>query len=140
MALELSQFARSLSVETAFSVLAVAKSLKAAGKDVVELEIGDSPFASTASAKSTGMDAIRDDQSHYCPSPGLPVFREAAAKFVADEFGIPAKADNVVVAPGAKVFEQYFCEAFVNPGDGVLVFSPYFPTYVPNILRRGGRP
>lgn len=140
MALELSQFARSLSVETAFSVLAVAKSLKATGKDVVELEIGDSPFASTASAKSTGMDAIRDDQSHYCPSPGLPVFREAAAKFVADEFGIPAKAENVVVAPGAKVFEQYFCEAFVNPGDGVLVFSPYFPTYVPNILRRGGRP
>lgn len=48
--------------------------------------------------------------------------------------------NNVCVAPGAKVFEQYFCEAFVNPGDGVLVFSPYFPTYLPNILRRGGRP
>ncbi len=140
MTLQLSQFAQSLSVETAFSVLAVAKALKAAGKDVVELEIGDSPFASTASAKSTGIDAIRDDQSHYCPSPGLPVFREAAAKFVSDEFGIPAKAENIIVAPGAKVFEQYFCEAFVNPGDGVLVFSPYFPTYVPNILRRGGRP
>ncbi|MBI1345672.1 aminotransferase class I/II-fold pyridoxal phosphate-dependent enzyme [bacterium] len=140
MTLSLSEFAKSLTVETAFSVLAVAKSLKAAGKDVVELEIGDSPFESTASAKSTGIDAIRENQSHYCPSPGLPVFREAAAKFVSDEFGIPAKAENIVVAPGAKVFEQYFCEAFVNPGDGVLVFSPYFPTYVPNILRRGGRP
>jgi aspartate aminotransferase len=140
MPLELSEFARSLSVETAFSVLAVAKQLKAAGKDVVELEIGDSPFPSTASAKSTGMDAIRDDQSHYCPSPGLPAFREAAARFVEQEFRIPATAENVIVAPGAKVFEQYFCEAFVNPGDGVLVFSPYFPTYVPNILRRGGRP
>lgn len=140
MVLQLSQFAQSLTVETAFSVLAVAKALKAKGKDVVELEIGDSPFASTASAKSTGMEAIRDDQSHYCPSPGLPVFREAAANFVAREFGIPAQAENIVVAPGAKVFEQYFCEAFVNPGDGVLVFSPYFPTYIPNILRRGGRP
>lgn len=140
MVLQLSQFAQSLTVETAFSVLAVAKALKAKGKDVVELEIGDSPFASTASAKSTGMEAIRDDQSHYCPSPGLPAFREAAANFVAREFGIPAQAENIVVAPGAKVFEQYFCEAFVNPGDGVLVFSPYFPTYIPNILRRGGRP
>lgn len=140
MSLQLSEFARSLTVETAFSVLAVAKALKATGKDVVELEIGDSPFASTASAKSTGIDAIRDDQSHYCPSPGLPAFREAAAKFVSDEFRIPAQSENVIVAPGAKVFEQYFCEAFVNPGDGVLVFSPYFPTYVPNILRRGGRP
>jgi aspartate aminotransferase len=140
MPLTLSDFARSLSVETAFSVLAVAKQLKAAGKDVVELEIGDSPFPSTASAKSTGVEAIRGDQSHYCPSPGLPVFREAAAAFVKREFGIPAAAENIIVAPGAKIFEQYFCEAFINPGDGVLVFSPYFPTYVPNILRRGGRP
>uniref|UniRef100_A0A7C2JZI6 Aminotransferase class I/II-fold pyridoxal phosphate-dependent enzyme n=1 Tax=Schlesneria paludicola TaxID=360056 RepID=A0A7C2JZI6_9PLAN len=139
MPLPLSDFAKSLTVETAFSVLAVAKQLKAAGKDVVELEIGDSPFESTASAKSTGIDAIKDNQSHYCPSPGLPVFREAAAKFVRDEFGIPAEAKNVVVGPGAKVFEQFFCEAFVNPGDGVLVFSPYFPTYIPNIARRGGR-
>ncbi|HUQ70335.1 MAG TPA: aminotransferase class I/II-fold pyridoxal phosphate-dependent enzyme, partial [Planctomycetaceae bacterium] len=123
MPLQLSDFAKSLTVETAFSVLAIAKQLKAAGKDVVELEIGDSPFESTAAAKSTGIDAIKDNQSHYCPSPGLPVFREAAAKFVRDEFGIPAESKNVVVAPGAKVFEQYFCEAFVNPGDGVLVFS-----------------
>ena len=37
------------------------------------------------------------------------------------------------------MFEQFFCEAFLNPGDGVLVFSPYFPTYLPNIERRGAR-
>jgi aspartate aminotransferase len=49
-------------------------------------------------------------------------------------------ADNVVVGPGAKVFEQFFCEAFLNPGDEVLVFSPHFPTYVPNIERRLGQP
>lgn len=139
MPVMLSQFARTLTVESAFSVLAVAKALKAAGKDVVELEIGDSPFSSTASAKAEGIQAIQQDQSHYCPSPGLTAFRETAARFVQNEFGIPATAENIVVAPGAKVFEQYFCEAFVDPGDGVLVFSPYFPTYLPNIQRRGGR-
>jgi aspartate aminotransferase len=140
VAVELSDFARSLTVETAFTVLAVAKSLKARGKDVVELEIGDSPFDSTAAARAGGIEAIEANQSHYCPSPGIPQFREAAAEFVRGEFGIPAQADNVVAGPGAKVFEQFFCEAFLNPGDGVLVFSPYFPTYVPNILRRGARP
>ena len=41
--------------------------------------------------------------------------------------------------PGAKNFEQLFCEAFLNPGDGVLVFSPHFPTYPPNIFRRNAR-
>ncbi|MBM81208.1 MAG: aminotransferase [Planctomycetaceae bacterium] len=139
MSATLSEFSKSLSVETAFTVLAVAKQLKAAGKDVVELEIGDSPFDSTANAKSTGISAINDNQSHYCPSPGIPEFREAAANFVREEFQIPAESNNVVAGPGAKVFEQFFCEAFLNPNDGVLVFSPYFPTYVPNIERRNAR-
>jgi aspartate aminotransferase len=44
-----------------------------------------------------------------------------------------------VVASGAKPFEQYFAEAVLDPGDGVLVFSPQFPTYVPNLQRRGAR-
>ncbi len=137
---QLSDFASSLTVETAFTVLAVAKSLQAGGKDVVELEIGDSPFDSTAAARAGGIRAIEENQSHYCPSPGIAPFREAAANFVKDEFGIPAEAENIVAGPGAKVFEQFFCEAFLNPNDGVLVFSPYFPTYLPNILRRGARP
>lgn len=139
MIVQLSEFARSLNVETAFTVLAAAKKLKAAGKDVVELEIGDSPFNSTESARQYGLQAIHDNQSHYCPSPGLPEFREAAARFVKSEFSIPASAENVAVGPGAKVFEQFFCECFLNPGDGCLVFSPYFPTYLPNIQRRGAR-
>ena len=44
-----------------------------------------------------------------------------------------------MVASGAKPFEQYFAEALLDPGDGVLVFSPHFPTYVPNLERRGAR-
>ena len=139
MPARISDFARSLSVETAFTVLALARQLKAAGKDVVELEIGDSPFDSTAAARAGGMQAIESNQSHYCPSVGLPEFRAAAAAFVREEFAIPAEPNNIVAGPGAKVFEQFFCEAFLNPGDGVLVFSPYFPTYLPNIERRGAR-
>jgi aspartate aminotransferase len=129
-----------LTVETAFNVLAMARTLKAAGKDVVELEIGDSPFDSTAAARAGGIAAIENNQSHYCPSPGIPEFRKAAADFVRSEFDIPAQAENIVAGPGAKVFEQFFCEAFLNAGDGVLVFSPYFPTYIPNIERRAARP
>jgi aspartate aminotransferase len=117
----------------------MARSLKAQGKDVVELEIGDSPFDSTASARAGGVEAIHNNQSHYCPSPGIPEFRQAAAEFVRAEFDVPAEAPNIVAGPGAKVFEQFFCEAFLNPGDGVLVFSPYFPTYLPNIERRAAR-
>lgn len=135
-----SSFARSLSTETAFDVLAVAKRLKAAGKDVIELQIGDSPFPSTRSALAAGKKAIDEGATHYCPSMGWPAFREVIADSVKREFGIQAKAENVVVGPGAKVFETYFCELFIEPGDEVLLFSPQFPTYEPNIARRGGVP
>src|SRR3954471_5215360 len=133
----LSTFAQGLSTETAFDVLAVARRLKAQGKDVIELQIGDSPFNSTAGALEAGLDAIRANQTHYCPSLGLLSFREAVAANYQKEYGIKIGPENVVVGPGAKVFEQFFCEAFLNPGDEVLCFSPQFPTYLPNIQRRG---
>jgi aspartate aminotransferase len=135
----LSSLARNLTAETAFTVLATARALVAQGKSVVELEIGDSPFPSTPHAKEAGIRAIEANETGYCPSLGLPEFRAAAARFVATEFGLPVGAENVVVAAGAKPFELYFAEAVLEPGDGVLVFSPQFPTYVPNIERRGAR-
>jgi len=134
-----SQFAESVTAETAFTVLAVARRLAAAGKDVIELEIGDSPFPSSPSAVEAGIQAIRDGHCRYAPSMGLPEFRQAASAYVNREYGLSTTADNVVAGPGAKNFEQLFCEAFLNPGDAVLVFSPYFPTYPPNIARRGAR-
>jgi aspartate aminotransferase len=139
MTTTLSQFARGLSTETAFDVLAVARRLKAQGKDVIELQIGDSPFNSTQSALEAGVAAIRQNQTHYCPSAGLMSFRDTVAANYYKEYGVQITAENVVVGPGAKVFEQFFCEAFLDPGDAVLVFSPHFPTYGPNIERRGGR-
>ncbi len=139
MAVSFSSFTRGIVAETAFTVLAAAKKLKAAGKDVVELEIGDSPFGTTRAAAAAGIDAIRGGQTHYCPSDGLPDFRAAAAEFVSREFGIAATVENIVAGHGGKIFQTLFCEAFVSPGDGVLVFEPYFPTFLPNIERRGGR-
>ncbi|HUR54799.1 MAG TPA: aminotransferase class I/II-fold pyridoxal phosphate-dependent enzyme, partial [Gemmataceae bacterium] len=136
----LSAFASGLTAETAFDVLAVAKRLKSGGKDVIELQIGDSPFPSTASALKAGKDAIDAGLTRYCPSMGLDDFRQTIARTVRAEFGIEAGPENVVVAPGAKPFEQLFCEAFLEAGDAVMVFQPAFPTYEPNIARRGAVP
>ena len=136
MNVTLSRLASTLQVETAFDVLAVARRLKAQGKDVVELQIGDSPFTTTENARQAGIKAIENNETHYCPSSGLTSLRETIARTASEELGISVTADHVVVGPGAKVFEQFFCEAVLNAGDDVLVFSPCFPTYPPNIARR----
>ena len=122
-----STFASTVQGETAFTVLAVAKRLLAAGKDVIELEIGDSPFPTSPAALDAGIRAVHDGHTHYGPSLGMPDFRAAAAAYLERQYGLPVTAAHVVVGPGAKIYEQFFCEAFVNPGDGVLVFSRTSP-------------
>src|SRR3954469_13309473 len=97
----LSSFARGLVAETAFDVLAVARRLRAAGKDVIELQIGDSPFPSPRHAVAAGLRAIESGATHYGPSPGLPDFREAIARNYRAEFGVEVTAENVTVGPGA---------------------------------------
>lgn len=139
MSISFSHFARGVEAEGAFEVLALAKALIAAGKDVIELEIGDSPFPTPAAAAAAGIAAIEQDHCHYAPSAGIVEFRTAASAYVNREFDLATTAENIVAGPGAKTFQTLFAEAILNPGDGVLVFSPYFPTYPPNIHRRGAR-
>jgi aspartate aminotransferase len=139
MTLNFTKFAAGIKTEGAFDVLVAARRMKAQGKDVVELEIGDAPFPTTSHAAAAGAKAIADDLCHYGPSAGLPEFRAAAAEYVNAEHGLNVKAENVVAGPGGKTFQTFFCEAFLEPGDGALVFSPHFPTYGPNIARRGAR-
>jgi aspartate aminotransferase len=136
----LSSLVTNFTAESAFTVLALARTLKAAGKDVVELEIGDSPFPTPPHARSAGIRAIEDNLTGYGPSLGIADFREIAARWVGQEFGITAGPENIVVGSGGKPFEQYFAEAFLEPDDGVLIFSPHFPPYIPNLQRRGARP
>ena len=136
MPVSFSHFAQTVCVETAFTVLRIAKELQARGKDVIELEIGDSPFATTPAATAAGIEAIEAGRTHYCPSSGLEPFRAAAAAMVHREFNIDVRPEHIVAGPGAKIFELLFCEAFLDADDGVLVFSPYFPTYLSNIARR----
>ena len=133
------RFSSTVQPEGAFTVLAAARRVAAAGKDVIELEIGDSPFPSPEAAVDAGAGALRAGRTTYGPSAGLPEFRAAAADYVNREHGLSVTADHVIAGPGAKTFEQLFCDTFVERGDGVLVFSPYFPTYAANIQRREAR-
>src|SRR5215218_3811856 len=91
-----SKFASSVGVESAFTVLAVAKKLMAAGKDVIELEIGDSPFATppkAIDAGDAGLAASRAGLTQYGRLLGIMEFREAAAEYGNREYGLVVTAD-----------------------------------------------
>ena len=122
-----SQFASSVGVESAFSVLAVAKRLMAAGKDVIELEIGDSPFATPPKAIEAGVQAIRDGHSRYGPSLGIMEFRKAAAEYVNREYGLSVTGDHVVAGPGREELRAALLRGVSEPRRRRAGLQPALP-------------
>ena len=131
---------KTLETETAFEVLAKAKTLEKQGKNIVHLEIGEPDFDTPQSIKDAAAKALKDGYTHYSPSAGLPEFREVIAQYVSKTRRIDAEADEVVVTPGAKPIMFFSIFALVNPGEEVLYPNPGFPVYESLINFVEGKP
>src|SRR5712691_10942931 len=91
-----------LGTETAFDVLARARSLEAQGRRVLHLEIGEPDFPTPPNIVEAGIRALRDGATRYGPPPGLPQLREAICERVRKDVGVVADPGDVVITPGAK--------------------------------------
>jgi aspartate aminotransferase len=118
-----------LGTESAFEVLGMARALEAEGRKVIHLEIGEPDFDTPAHISEAAGRAIRDGHTHYCPAPGLPELREAAAGFFARTRGVEVPADRVVVTPGSKPVMFFAIMALCQEGDEVIYPDPGFPMY-----------
>jgi aspartate/methionine/tyrosine aminotransferase len=129
-----------LGTETAFSVLAKAKTLEARGREIIHLEIGEPDFDTAEHIVEAGCRALRDGQTHYTPTAGIPELREAIAEDVARSRGIEIGPEQVVVTPGGKPIMFFTILALVEEGDEVLLPNPAFPIYESMVNFAGGRP
>jgi aspartate aminotransferase len=129
-----------LGTETAFSVLARAKELERSGLDVVHLEIGEPDFATPPHVCDAATRALRDGETHYCASAGLPELREAAAEYLARSRGVEVDPANVLIGNGAKPFLFFTILATCNAGDEVVYPDPGFPIYESAIRWAGATP
>ena len=140
MAERLAESMGRLGTETAFEVLARAKTLEASGRRVIHLEIGEPDFGTPEHIVEAGMRALRDGHTHYCPAPGLPELREACAAHLSAHRGIAVDPGRVLVAPGAKPFLFFGVLATCQPGDEVIYPNPGFPIYESVIRFAGATP
>ncbi len=119
-----------LGSESAFEVLARAKALEAEGKRVVHMEIGEPDFDTPAHIKEAGIQAVRDNYTHYSPSAGIIQLRDVIADYAAKFRHVePFSAENVVVSPGAKPVIWNILSAILSPGDEFVYFDPAYPAY-----------
>jgi aspartate aminotransferase len=129
-----------LGTETAFEVLARAKALEAQGREILHFEIGEPDFDTPAHIKEAAIQALHDGYTHYGPTPGLPVLREAIAEVVSTSRGIPVSPEEVIVTPGAKPVMFFTLLAYAQAGDEVIYPNPSFPIYESMINFVGATP
>ncbi|GAB4304860.1 MAG: pyridoxal phosphate-dependent aminotransferase [Myxococcota bacterium] len=118
-----------LGTETAFEVLAKAKKLEQAGKEIVHLEIGEPDFDTPENIIEAGVKALKGGYTHYGPSAGLPILRETISQYINETRGIKTTPEMVVVTPGAKPIMFFAMLAFLDSGDEVIYPNPGFPIY-----------
>lgn len=105
------------------------RDLKAKGIDVINLSLGEPDFDTPDFIKEAAYRAIRDNYTHYPPVPGFMEVREAIAAKLKRDNGIVYSPDQVVVSTGAKQSIMNAVLCLVNPGDEVILPSPFWVSY-----------
>ncbi|MFB2599584.1 pyridoxal phosphate-dependent aminotransferase [Herbiconiux sp. P17] len=131
----------SIAESATLKVDAKAKALQAAGRPVVSYAAGEPDFPTPEHIVEAAAVAVRDPKNHrYTPAAGLPELREAIAAKTLRDSGVEASPAQVIVTNGGK---QAVYEAFatlLDPGDEVLVPTPFWTTYPEAIALAGGVP
>lgn len=115
-----------------------AKALKAEGRPVIGFAAGEPDFPTPEHVVAAAAAAARDPKNHrYTPAAGLPELREAIAAKTLRDSGVEVSPAQVVVTNGGKqaVYEAF--QTILDPGDEVLLPSPYWTTYPESIALTG---
>ncbi len=117
-----------------------ARDLKAQGRDVISLSVGEPDFDTPDNVKEAAIAAIRRGETKYTPVPGIVPLREAIARKFKRENGLDYRPTQTIVGTGGK---QILFNAFLatcNPGDEVVIPAPYWVSYPDMVLIAGGTP
>ena len=137
LARTLSARARALAPSLTLAVDAKARALKQAGVDLINLSIGEPNFETPEAASQAGIEAIRSGFTKYTLSPGTRELRRAIADKLERENGLRYTEEQIVVSNGAKQAVFTVVMVLVDPGDEVIILSPYWVSY-PEIVRLAG--
>ena len=140
MAEVISKRSRSLEPSLTLSLTAKAKELKAKGENVVALTAGEPDFDTPEVIKQAAIEAIKRGETKYTAGEGIAPLRKAVAEMYSEKLGVAYTASEVVISHGAKhsIYNALF--ALTDPGDEVLILSPYWTSYPDMVTILGGRP
>ena len=117
-----------------------ARDLRAAGREVIDLSVGEPDFDTPDHIKEAGIAAIRRGETKYPPVAGIAPLKQAIADKFKRENRLDYSPDQVIVGTGGKQILYNAFTATLNPGDEVLIPAPYWVSYPEMVLINGGEP
>jgi aspartate aminotransferase len=136
----LSVWARNVSPSPTLAIDAKAKALMAAGEDVCSFAAGEPDFDTPEHIKEAAIAALKGGKTKYAPTPGIEPLRAAVAERYQAEYGYTIAPSQVVVSPGGKYSCYVGLLAVCNPGDEVLIPTPFWVSYPEMVKLTGATP
>jgi aspartate aminotransferase len=136
----LSDRINNLSVSQTLAMAAKVRELKAQGKDIISLSLGEPDFNTPDFVKEAAIKAIHDNYSTYTPVDGYVELREAISKKFKRDNNLDYKASQIVVSTGAKQSLFNTAQVLLNPGDECILPAPYWVSYVEIVKMAEGVP
>lgn len=118
----------------------MARELQALGHDVISLSLGEPDFDTPDHIKEAAHQALLDGYTKYTPVSGLPELTKAISEKFKRDNNLDYRPDQIVVSNGAKQSIYNLCQALINPGDEVVLFAPYWVSYLEIVKLSGGVP
>lgn len=138
--IQLSNRVNELEESATLAMAARSRELKAQGKDIISLSLGEPDFFTPDFIKNAAKKGIDENYSTYMPVQGYLDLREAIClKFKRDN-GLTYTPDQIVVSTGAKQSLINVILSLINPGDEVIIPAPYWVTYFEQVKMAGGIP
>ncbi len=136
----LSDQIKSLGESATLKMSALARELTAQGHDVISLSIGQPDFDTPDHIKDAAKEALDKGITGYTPVPGLVKYREAIINKLKRDNGLDYNMKQIVVSNGAKQCIANICLALCNSTDEVIIFTPYWVSYIEIVKFAGGKP
>jgi aspartate aminotransferase len=131
---------KTLAPSPTLAMQARAKAMRAQGIDVISFGAGEPDFDTPQRIKDAAVRALQDGQTKYTEVGGVPELRAAVCRKLKRDNGLEYAPDDVTVSCGAKHTLFNIVMALVNPGDEVLIPSPYWVSYPEQVRLVGGVP
>lgn len=138
--MELSRKAMSLSASVTLEITAKASELKSKGIDVISFGAGEPDYNTPENIKVAAKNAIDNNLTRYTPTSGIVSLKEKICEKLKNENGLNYGTNQVIVCTGAKQALADSFSAILNPGDEVIVASPYWVSYPELIKLNDGVP